>query len=453
MERFGGLKKEGRRFGKAGAAAIGDKCSAAPVKGKFKLRTKDPLPQLTKKQPNQETKPKAKFLMSAGTSTATEKSTAKLSGFAANSFMRPAATGNPPKKTTGFSFMKFQSKSTELGKTTDDFSAKSTFPGSKPLPGKFSINVPTKKKSKTTSGTGAKDKETLLFKTQAKGTAPFAFGAETKSSAAKKRKVAGLFHQDKKTAFPSKTGRTNSSFMLKNPALKEDTEKQSGACAENLKAIGSSTSFATKMGAMKTTVNDATVLKKRGLLAGAAPASKRCKTQDVRGLGNPNKMTNRVIKSGTSSGDACREKEDSGVIAPLVLLALKPASTSQDPVADVELSAVAPSPDCREDCLSGVEEELAVNLLCTVDDDNEDEFLTRVATIEEFTDRVGQEQKQLHKRLLDAHADVSECLLDALTDLMVEEGGIGIDKLDFDMNINVDVGDAFLQDDEIQVFQ
>ncbi|KUG00245.1 hypothetical protein AM587_10009734 [Phytophthora nicotianae] len=410
MERFGGLKKEGRRFGKAGAAAIGDKCSAAPVKGKFKLRTKDPLPQLTRsqaiicyveKQPNQETKPKAKFLMSAGTSTATEKSTAKLSGFAANSFMRPAATGNPPKKTTGFSFMKFQSKSTELGKTTDDFSAKSTFPGSKPLPGKFSVNVPTKKKSKTTSGTGAKDKETLLFKTQAKGTAPFAFGAETKSSAAKKRKVAGLFHQDKKTAFPSKTGRANSSFMLKNPALKEDTEKQSGACAENLKAIGSSTSFATKMGAMKTTVNDATVLKKRGLLAGAAPASKRCKTQDVRGLGNPNKMTNRVIKSG----------------------------------------------------LSGVEEELAVNLLCTVDDDNEDEFLTRVATIEEFTDRVGQEQKQLHKRLLDAHADVSECLLDALTDLMVEEGGIGIDKLDFDMNINVDVGDAFLQDDEIQVFQ
>ena len=53
-------------------------------------------------------------------------------------------------------------------------------------------------------------------------------------------------------------------------------------------------------------------------------------------------------------------------------------------------------------------------------------------------------------------ADVSESLLDALTDLMAEEGGIGIDKLNFDLNLDVDVGDAFLhnlQDDEIQVFQ
>ncbi|CAI5723622.1 unnamed protein product [Peronospora effusa] len=101
---------------------------------------------------------------------------------------------------------------------------------------------------------------------------------------------------------------------------------------------------------------------------------------------------------------------------------------------------------------SGIEEELALKLVCTAEDDKEDEFLARAAAIQEFTDRVGLEQKQLCNRLLDAHADVSESLLDALTDLMAEEGGIGIDKLDFDLNIDVDVGDAFLQDDEIQVF-
>jgi hypothetical protein len=36
---------------------------------------------------------------------------------------------------------------------------------------------------------------------------------------------------------------------------------------------------------------------------------------------------------------------------------------------------------------------------------------------------------------------------------MVEEGGIGIDKLAFDVNIDLDVGDAFLQDDAAQAFQ
>ncbi|RMX63150.1 hypothetical protein DD238_007000 [Peronospora effusa] len=118
---------------------------------------------------------------------------------------------------------------------------------------------------------------------------------------------------------------------------------------------------------------------------------------------------------------------------------------------------------------SGIEEELALKLVCTAvcdalfrcQYDKEDEFLARAAAIQEFTDRVGLEQKQLCNRLLDAHGivgsicskpDVSESLLDALTDLMAEEGGIGIDKLDFDLNIDVDVGDAFLQDDEIQVF-
>ena len=90
---------------------------------------------------------------------------------------------------------------------------------------------------------------------------------------------------------------------------------------------------------------------------------------------------------------------------------------------------------------------------------------------------MGLEQKQIRSRLRDVHgtvvlafaqtvskhrksnnifcaiaANISETLLDALTDLMAEEGGIGIDKLACDINIDVDIGDVVLQDDEIQVF-
>ncbi|KAG3114481.1 hypothetical protein PI124_g3981 [Phytophthora idaei] len=461
MERFGGgFKKGGRGFSRAGASDGGDKGSAPPAKGKFKLRTsKDPLPLLAKKQPSRESKPKAKFLASAGAGAATEKqNNAKPGLFSANSFMRPLATDAPSKKSTGFSFMKLQPKSTELGKPPADTSTKAVLPsfsGLKPLLGKFSANVLTKKKSKPTSEAGTKNKKPL-FKPQAKGTLPFAFRAETKSSTAKKRKAAESLPEDKKNAFPSKTGRAKPSFALKNPVRGKNTENQSEVCGENTKASGSSTSFATKMGAMRTKVNDGAVLKKRGLLATstvAVPASKRSKTQDVRSLGDPNSMTNEVIKSGSPSGDARHENEDSSVSASLVAPVFKPAQTSPGFVVDAELGAVPSSPDWRDDYLSGVEEELAMKLVCTVDDDKEDEFLTRAAAIQEFTDRMGLEQKQLHNRLLDAHADVSESLLDALTDLMVEEGGIGIDKLDFDMNIDVDVNAAFLQDDEIQVIQ
>ncbi|KAG2765342.1 hypothetical protein PC129_g1295 [Phytophthora cactorum] len=456
MERSGGgFKKGGRGFSRAGTSDGGDKGSAPPAKGKFKLRTsKDPLPLLAKKQPSRESKPKAKFLASAGAGAATEKqNNAKPDLFSANSFMRPLATDAPSKKSTGFSFMKLQPTSTELGKPPADTSTKAVLPsfsGLKPLLGKFSANALTKKKSKPTSETGTKNKKPL-FKPQAKGTLPFAFRAETKSSTAKKRKAAESLPED------SKTGRAKPSFALKNPARGKNTENQSEVCGENTKASGSSTSFATKMGAMRTKVNDGAVLKKRGLLAistVAVPASKRSKTQDVRSLGDPNSMTNGVIKSGRSpSGDARHENEASSVSASLVAPVFKPAQTSPGFVVDAELGAVPSSPDWRDDCLSGVEEELAMKLLCTVDDDKEDEFLTRAAAIQEFTDRMGLEQKQLHNRLLDAHADVSESLLDALTDLMVEEGGIGIDKLDFDMNIDVDVNAAFLQDDEIQVIQ
>lgn len=108
------------------------------------------------------------------------------------------------------------------------------------------------------------------------------------------------------------------------------------------------------------------------------------------------------------------------------------------------------SSDCREECDV---EELAMNTMYTIDDDNEEELFLRAAALQECTDRMGLEQKRLCNRLLDAHADVSESLLDALTDLMVEEGGVGIDKLDFDVNVDVNFGDAFLQDDELKKFQ
>ena len=89
---------------------------------------------------------------------------------------------------------------------------------------------------------------------------------------------------------------------------------------------------------------------------------------------------------------------------------------------------------------------------------------------------MGLDQKQIRSRLRDVHGtvvfafahtvskhrksnvfcaiavNISETLLDALTDLMAEEGGIGIDKLACDINIDVDIGDVVLQDDEIQVF-
>ncbi|KAI9921484.1 hypothetical protein PsorP6_001164 [Peronosclerospora sorghi] len=49
-------------------------------------------------------------------------------------------------------------------------------------------------------------------------------------------------------------------------------------------------------------------------------------------------------------------------------------------------------------------------------------------------------------------ADVSESLLDALTDLMAEEAGIGVEKLASHMDVDVDVNDPIVQD-EIQMFQ
>lgn len=342
--------------------------------------------------------------------------------------------------------MKFQSKLTEMGKTT---AAVCAFTGSKSLLGKFSANAPTKKLSKGAIERKATDKESL-FKPQAKAALPFASRAETKSSATRKRKAAELVTQDKKTVFPRKTGRANLSFTLKKAAYEKgkDIDKQSGAGAENTKHVGT----------MRTKISDGIVSKKRSLLAistAAASASKKSKIQDVgivQCLADPNDMADGVTKAGGSSGGASHENEDSVVSAPLVPPAFKPAQTFPGFATDDELSVVAPSPDCREDCLSGVEEELEMKLLCALDGDKEDEFLTRAAAIQEFTDRAEQEQKELRNRLLDAHADVSESLLDALTDLMMEEGGIGIDKLDFDMNIDVDVGDVFLQED-IQVVQ
>ncbi|KAG7380720.1 hypothetical protein PHYPSEUDO_006902 [Phytophthora pseudosyringae] len=437
MERLGGgLKKGGKGIGRAAASATADRGSATPAKGKFKLRTsKDPLPLLTKKQPSRETKPKAKVLTSVrGT---------KPSVFAANSFMRPLSMDGAPKKSTGFSFMKFQPKAGELAASSGK-TAPPPLASTKPLLAKFSGISLTKKQSNPTTESGARTDKQSLFKPAAKRALPPAFRAETKSSAAKKRKAIEAFTHDKKNAFPTTPGRVKPSFMLKNPPLRKEKD--------NANFTGSSVSFGSTMSGMKVKANDEAVFKKRSFLATSAvavPAPKM--TQIVQELGD---VATGVVKSGSSSGDACNSNENFGLST---LTVFKRARTSpdfdDDAVKSVQSSAAPPSPDCREDCLNGIEEELAMKLLCTVDDDTEDEFHTRVTAIQEFTDRVGHEQKQLRNRLLDAHADVSESLLDGLTDLMAEEGGIGIDKLDFDMNIDVNVGDAFLQVDEIHVIQ
>lgn len=220
----------------------------------------------------------------------------KPSIFAANSFIRPQATDGPPKKSTGFSFMKFQPKSNGLGKMTGNSSVKATpvaFTSTKPLLRKFSVNGLAKKTMNSTNEAGLRRGKEPLFKSQAKGGLPFAFRADTKSSAAKKRNAAeSIAHDDRKNAFPCKTGRAKSShgFMLKNPGHnkeEKDTGKQSEACVENAQrgdSIRSNVPIAIKMGGIGVKVDDGAtapaVLKKRGLLltsTKAGPAPKKSK--------------------------------------------------------------------------------------------------------------------------------------------------------------------------------
>ncbi|KAG7395516.1 hypothetical protein PHYBOEH_003656 [Phytophthora boehmeriae] len=84
------------------------------------------------------------------------------------------------------------------------------------------------------------------------------------------------------------------------------------------------------------------------------------------------------------------------------------------------------------------EEDLAGKLVCNLSDDEDEDFAIRAHAIQTFTDRMTVEREQIRNRLLDVHAEVSENLLDAITGLLAEEGGIGIDKLNVDINIDMD---------------
>ncbi|CAH0522093.1 unnamed protein product [Peronospora belbahrii] len=449
----GGLRKEN-----AAAAAATDKPSFAPGKGKFKLRTStSPLPLVTKKQLNWEKQSTAKFHAVAGAGkTSTEKpSNTKPSIFATNSFIRPSKKDEVPKKSSGFSFMKFQSKSRDLGQLSDKSSAKATpltLASTRPLLSKISTKEPaTKTKCTTNEANNAP-----VFKLPTKKGSLFSFRAGTMSSSTKKRKTAeSLAHKDEKAVVFCNNGLAKS-ISLDNLAINKDKKRHSGARGEKAgpkDGIRSTVPYSIKIGEMGMKKDDGAVLKKRGLLVDsviAGRALKQIKRVPAAAL-HPPQHTG-MIKSGSLLGRPFQSNQDPNVsIQRKCMLNPKetPIGSAADPVNNVLSSAEAPlSPgECE------IEEELAVKLLCTADDDKEEKFLVRAAAIQEFADRVGLEQKQIRNRLLDAHADISESLLDALTDLMAEEGGIGIDKLDFNMNVDVNVDDAFLQDDAIQIFQ
>ncbi|KAG6622114.1 Laminin subunit alpha-1-like [Phytophthora cinnamomi] len=473
MERLG-LRTRGGGLGRVGSAAASETSAAPAAKGKFKLRaSKGPLPLLTKKDSSRESKPRPKFLKSAGAHASTEKAKNTKPGILpANSFARPPAAKDSLKtRAGGFSFMKFRPKTGEAPKVAGDAkSAPPAFAAAKPFLGKFSVGGLNKKSTKPakSGATVGRTGNESLFKPQAhvKGSLSFAFRADTKSSAAKKRKTAeAVAHEDKTYAFPCKSIRTEGvgGLMAKNSARSSkemDTGKQPLSCdvtGEKAPQIG----FAAKPSMM---ANDGAAMKKRGLVLNAAetgPVPKRSKRGPPqvapvhqRKIGTANNVAKGRDESENS--DTPNTSGDPGLSSrepPVVELEQEPPQSAAE-TESLPLTAMPPSsPDCREESISRIEEELALRLVCTLDDEKEDDFLSRAAVIQDFTDRVGLEHKQIRNRLLDAHADVSENLLDALTDLMAEEGGIGLDKLIFDMNLDVDVDDAFLQDPELQIFQ
>ncbi|KAL3664057.1 hypothetical protein V7S43_010943 [Phytophthora oleae] len=427
----GGLKKGRRGLCTKDASAPAHKSSTA----QFKLRA---LPLVTKKQASLETKPKATFLTSAGVGLSTEKQhKAKSSFFTTNSFIRPMPTDDAPKKSAGFSFMTFQPKS---GKLTTE---KTSFASKTPFLKKFSVSSLNKKSDNSSGESGSRTSKESSLKLQEKSTLPFGFRA---TSAAKKRKAESPANKDRKSGFPSKIGRADSSIAVRNPALSKGKGKQAVKNA----ILQGNASFTTKMGSVE--VNDGVVLKKRSLMGTptAASAPKRSKLSAqvaVEGHGSSN-----VADADASFSD----KDLSSPLQPTI--AREQIHTSPKGVSDAAKSVQStrfsstesPSPDRSEDWYDLTPTEIWCALM---DDDKEDEFLIRATSVQEFTDRVGLEQKQFRSRLLDAHADVSESLLDALTVLLAEEGGIGIDKLDFDMDIDVDIGNACLQENDIQAIQ
>ena len=194
---------------------------------------------------------------------------AKPSTIAANSFIQPLAKDDAPRRqSSGFSFVKFQSKSRNSGESSGK-SSRNTRPlaltGMKPFLGKVFAQPLSKKIICTTRNA---DKATLLKSQEKKGVL-LSFRADTKSSVAKKRKATdSIGHRDGKSAFSCKNGR-GKSLLLENSVANKDKEKQAGVQVDNTgwkDGIRSAVPFAFGMGKKSKKVDDGAVLKKRGLL-------------------------------------------------------------------------------------------------------------------------------------------------------------------------------------------
>ncbi|GMF10921.1 unnamed protein product [Phytophthora lilii] len=251
----------------------------------------------------------------------------------------------------GFSFKKLQPKPGEgKKKTTARPSEKPAFSVAKPFLGKFSVCGLAKRSLVPASEAWARTSKTPSTTPRTESGLPLAFRADTKSSAAKKRKtLESRTHEHKSNAFPSKNRRTEN-----NGSFEQKSSFRIDARTEKLAVKGSDTFRAgLSLSGNKAMKQSRDLVKKRGLL----------------------------------------------------------------------LTSVDVDPEPKR--LKQMAQIYASMKACLISNSNT--FVRK--------------------------AQVSESLLDALTDLMAEEGGIGIDKLNFDMNIDIDVGDAFLQDDEIQVLQ
>ncbi|KAK1934499.1 hypothetical protein P3T76_011108 [Phytophthora citrophthora] len=364
--------------------------------------------------------------------------------FTMNSFIRPVLT--EPKKSSGFNFMTFQPKLEKL--ITETGIASNT-----PFLKKLSVGSLRKKSNTSSAEAGSTTNKEASLKPQEKAVLPFAFRG---TSTAKKRKAESPVNEDRKSGFPSKIGRGDSSFTVRNPTQSKGKGKQPVKNTQRGISLQSNAAFTAKMGRVK--VSNGNVLKKRSLLEAAATISapKRSKLSTHKAVGEHGDSSK--VANGADANSSFGDEDLSSPPIPSTTCEQIRASpkADSDGAKNAELthlsSTESPSPDNNEDGLNEIGEFLAMKRFCSLDDDKEDDFLIRAVAVQEFTDRVGLEQKQLRNRLLDAH-DVSESLLDALTVLLAEEGGIGIDKLAFNMDIDVDVGNAFLQENDIQAIE
>ena len=222
------------------------------------------------------------------------------SAYGTSRFTQLLKVDHSSKKSSGFSLLKLPSKSKELGTLTKAPFVKGatalSLSSTKPLLNKVSVQSFA---NRTVRRANEADKAPL-FKLQAKGGLPFTFRADTKSSAAKKRKATeAVAVEDGTDLFFCKTRRVRSSIagpMLKSTAFSKDKDgdKQFGlGTAENVgqkDGNRSSISFAMQIGdtdGMGVKADDDVVLRKRRLLLAsskAGPVLKKSKRTSQTGM-------------------------------------------------------------------------------------------------------------------------------------------------------------------------